>query len=106
MMELAVTFGLECAHKAPLTGRLHGHSYKVTLWFRADPRADIDCLASSIKTIGALVDHTMLEESVGGPRMEDVARWLMERLKLLQGIEPVEIIVSRPSLGYKCRLKA
>lgn len=104
-MELAVTFGLECAHRAPVTGKLHGHSYAVTVWFTADPRADIECLASAVKQIGMQADHTQLEESVGGSRMEDIATWLMPRLCTLVAIEPTRINVSRPALGLQCELR-
>jgi 6-pyruvoyl-tetrahydropterin synthase len=104
-MELAVSFGLECAHRAPVTGKLHGHSYAVTVWFTADERADIECLAAAVKKIGAMVDHTELEESVGGARMEDIANWLMPRMCLLVQIEPTRINVSRPSLGLQCELR-
>ncbi len=104
-MELAVSFGLECAHRDTLTGNLHGHSYAVTVWFTADPRADIECLASAVRQVGKLVDHSQLEESVGGARMEDIAAWLMSRMCLLASIEPTRINVSRPSLGLQCELR-
>ena len=105
-MELAVSFNLECAHRAAITRQIHGHSYVVTVWFVPDHAdADIECHAAAVKMIGAMVDHTQLEDSIGGSTMEDIATWMMVRMSLLASITVTRINVARPTLGYQVELK-
>jgi hypothetical protein len=96
---LAVSLNLECAHRAPVSGKLHGHSYVLTVWFQSD--RDIDCMKTQIEAIAQPIRECELEESVGGQRMEDIIAWLIPRLDLLQGMSVTRINVARPTLGYQ-----
>lgn len=100
MMECAVTFNLEAAHLDPMDGRLHGHSYLVDVWFKPGP--DIRAAKAAISVIVGMVDEKPLEDSVGGPLMEDIAMWLMPRLSVLAGVEVTRLRVHRPTLGFAC----
>lgn len=91
MIEVAVTVNLECAHRDAL-GRIHGHSYVTEAWFSAGP--DLVALSEHVKAVAAQVDHTMLEDSVGAPRMEDIASWFLRQIPAA-----VRIVVRRPTLG-------
>jgi 6-pyruvoyl-tetrahydropterin synthase len=91
-MSVAVTVNLECAHKDEL-GRVHGHSYLAEIWRPAGP--DLVIFASQVKKITDLVDHTMLEDSVGDPNMEGVGVWLLQQIP-----EATRIVVRRPTLGF------
>ena len=91
-MEVAVTVNAECAHR-DAHGRIHGHSYLIEVWF-AEGR-ELPDLYDDVRGIVGAIDHNMLEEIVGGPRMEDVARWCAERLPAA-----TRIVVRRPTLGF------
>ena len=96
MFELRKSFTFESAHRLPLMpeghkcGRLHGHSFKVTVVVRGELNdsglvmdyADIKTIAKS--TIDQL-DHQYLNEIPGleNPSSEVLARWIHGRLKFL-----------------------
>lgn len=98
-MELAVSLNLECAHVAPVSRKLHGHSYIVTVWFTSD--RDIDCMKTQIETIMQPLRECQLEDVAAGQRMEDIIDWMIPRLDLLQGMITTRINVGRPTLGYQ-----
>jgi 6-pyruvoyl-tetrahydropterin synthase len=102
MMEACVTTQIECAHRDALTGGVHGHSYTIETWFEAGPHLVMTHLA--VKTITDLIDHTMLDDSVGGPQMEDIAKWVLPRVSLLAALDVTRVVVRRPSLGFAVQI--
>lgn len=98
-MLAAVTVNIECAHTDTF-GRLHGHSYLVEVWFIAGP--DLDMVKAAVGEVAKVIDHTELEKSTGGSRMEDVALWFLTRCNLIAngGMDTRKIVVRRPTLGY------
>lgn len=97
-IEVAVTTNLECGHRDP-DGRIHGHSYTVEVWTLAG--ADLPTLAAQVRQLASGVDHTMLEDSIGSPRMEDVATWFLARVP-----DATRVIVRRPTLGFAAEARS
>ena len=95
MIEQAVTFAIEAAHRSEGDSRLHGHSYVVEVW-TADLR-DFPSLEAEVQAVRSIVDHSLLNDSIGGTTMEHMAMWLLERFAFLPA---TRIIVRRPTLGY------
>jgi 6-pyruvoyl-tetrahydropterin synthase len=89
MILRAVTVNVEAAHR-DTAGRLHGHSYLVECWTERD--VDLADFQIQMRELAASVDHSLLEDSLGGPRMEDIAAWF-----LASGL--ARVIVRRPTLG-------
>jgi 6-pyruvoyl-tetrahydropterin synthase len=89
--EVGVTASIECAHRDD-AGRIHGHSYTVEVWFPKGP--DLVTLAAFVRDAAGGVDHTMLEDSIGGSKMEDIAAWFLRRFPLA-----TRTVVRRPTLG-------
>lgn len=92
-MQRAVTVNVEAAHHDE-QGRIHGHSYLVECWTAAEQ--DLVAFERTMRDRAALVDHTLLEASIGATSMEALAAWF------LQHTEPAlsRVIVRRPTLGY------
>ncbi len=59
------------------------------------PGADLPALAATLRAIAACVDHSMLEDSIGSPLMEDMALWFLDRVP-----NATKVIVRRPTLGF------
>lgn len=97
MIEVAVTVNIECAHRDNL-GRVHGHSFVIEIWFPAGP--DLVALNDRVRHVARTVDHTMLEESMGGARMEDVAEWFLAKISTAS-----RVIVRRPTLGFAAEIR-
>lgn len=97
-IEQAVTFNLECAHLSEGDPRLHGHSYVVEVW--TDHIRDLPSFEAAIAPVRNAVDHSMLNESIGGTTMEHLAGWLLEKLAF---VKPTAVVVRRPTLGYVVR---
>lgn len=100
-MQACVTHVISCAHiGGPLRkNALHGHDYQIETWFEAGP--DLDAARVAVGEILGIIDHTQLEESVGGPRMEDIAAWILPRVSILCGIVIARVVVLRPLLGFR-----
>ena len=93
-MEIFKEFTFESAHRLPAVpgshkcGRLHGHSYKATVHIKGDIDPDKGWVAdfAEIKVVmGPIIDqldHRYLNEVEGldNPTVENVARWIWERL--------------------------
>ena len=92
MIEVAVTANVECGHRDEI-GRVHGHSYVVEVWFPAGP--DFVVLNAFVRDVAAGVDHSMLEDTVGSSRMEDLADWFLRQISTA-----TRVIVRRPTLGF------
>jgi len=76
------------SHRDPVRKELHGHSYEVMCWFRADPPRDAVVLQEGLKVALLAFDHKTLPDELS--RAEDLAAAIMH----LMGCEGVEI--SRP----------
>lgn len=92
MKEVAVTANVEAGHKDAI-GRLHGHSYVVEVWFIAGP--DMVTLSAFVHDVSRAVDHSMLEDVVGSPNMEDLAEWFLQKIPTA-----TRAVVRRPTLGF------
>jgi 6-pyruvoyl-tetrahydropterin synthase len=91
MIEIAVTTNVEAAHY-DTRGRLHGHSYVVEVWFPEGP--DMVQLSKVVDEVASSVDHSLLEDSIGGTRMEDIAQWFLDNFT-----DATRVMVRRPNLG-------
>lgn len=92
MIEVAITTNVECAHRDEV-GRVHGHSYTVEVWFPAGPC--LITLSQFVTGVASAVDHSMLEDSIGSPRMENIAGWFLDKVPT-----STRVIVRRPTLGF------
>lgn len=90
-MERAVTVNVEASHTAP-DGRLHGHSYLVECW--TCEIVDLSEFHATMRALADRIDHTVLEDSIGDPSMEAMAKWFGESGQL------AGVIVRRPTLGF------
>jgi 6-pyruvoyltetrahydropterin/6-carboxytetrahydropterin synthase len=93
-VEIFKEFTFEAAHRLPHVpdghkcGRLHGHSYAVTIHVDGpvDPRSgwvrDFGDLSAVVKPLVAELDHYYLNdiEGLDNPTSEVLARWIWERL--------------------------
>jgi 6-pyruvoyl-tetrahydropterin synthase len=95
VIEQAVTFSIEAAHLSEGDARLHGHSYLVEVWTAS--LRDFVALESQVQAVRAAVDHTLLNDSIGGTTMEHLADWLLTRFEFLPA---TRVIIRRPTLGY------
>ena len=64
MIEQAVTFAIEAAHLSEGDARLNGHSYVVEVWTAA--LRDFVALEKEVQVVRSAVDHTLLNDSIGG----------------------------------------
>jgi 6-pyruvoyltetrahydropterin/6-carboxytetrahydropterin synthase len=95
MFELRKTLQFEAAHLLPdvpsghKCGRLHGHSYRVTIVVRGELNEKVGWVVdyADIKRVAgpviALLDHYYLNDIPGlsKPTAEVLARWIFEKLK-------------------------
>jgi 6-pyruvoyl-tetrahydropterin synthase len=101
VIEQAVTFAIEAAHLTEGDARLHGHSYVIEVWTAA--LRDFVALEAEAQSVRAAVDHTLLNDSIGGTTMEHLAVWLLARFAFLPASR---IVVRRPTLGYVVEARA
>ena len=105
-MEIYKQFTFEAAHRLPNVpdghkcARLHGHSFKTTLYVRGDVGADSGWImdyadiTTAFKPVYERLDHYYLNEIEGleNPTSEVLARWIWHELKpSLPGLSKVEI---------------
>ncbi|HLN17218.1 MAG TPA: 6-carboxytetrahydropterin synthase QueD [Acidimicrobiales bacterium] len=93
-MEIFKEFTFEAAHRLPNVepghkcGRLHGHSFRVSVHLRGPVGADsgwvrdFDDMSCAMAPLLKLLDHTYLNEVEGleNPTSEVMARWIWTRL--------------------------
>jgi 6-pyruvoyltetrahydropterin/6-carboxytetrahydropterin synthase len=93
-MEIFREFTFEAAHRLPHVpqghkcGRLHGHSYRVTVHIdgAVEPIAgwvlDFAAISAAFAPVHDLLDHRYLNEVAGldNPTSENVARWIWQHL--------------------------
>jgi 6-pyruvoyltetrahydropterin/6-carboxytetrahydropterin synthase len=92
--------------------RLHGHSFRLDVSVEGDADgkdqwvADFAELASAIKKVREILDHSFLNEIEGleTPTLENICAWVAQRLKpSLPNLR--RVAVARPSLGETCTLE-
>ena len=97
--ELSRQYFIEAAHRLPNVpaghkcARLHGHSFKITLHISGeiDPGpgwvVDFGEIDQAWLPIHEVLDHRYLNEIAGleNPTSENLARWILERVKLPRG---------------------
>jgi 6-pyruvoyl-tetrahydropterin synthase len=71
VIEQAITFAIEAAHQSEGDPRLHGHSYVVEVW--TAKLRDFTTMDTEVQAVRSTVDHTFLNESIGGATMENLA---------------------------------
>jgi hypothetical protein len=101
MMEIGNSFWIEVAHILPDplgVERLHGHSYKITVWAQTNPEnpTPLGLLSGFSSMVKADLDHYYLNDKIENPTMERIALWIYEHI---QGPRPSRITISRPSIG-------
>jgi 6-pyruvoyl-tetrahydropterin synthase len=101
VIEQAVTFAIEAAHLSETDTRLHGHSYVVEIWTTA--LRDFVAFEAEVQAVRSAVDHTLLNDSIGGTTMEHLAEWLLTRFAFLPA---TRVVVRRPTLGYVVEARA
>jgi 6-pyruvoyltetrahydropterin/6-carboxytetrahydropterin synthase len=105
-MWIHTTFQFEAAHRLPNVApehkcaRLHGHSFRATVWVRGDIGAesgwvmDFADVKAAFAPLHDQLDHHYLNE-VGGlenPTSEVLAMWIWERLApTLRGLARVDV---------------
>ncbi len=113
MFELRKTFNFEAAHRLPKMpeghkcGRLHGHSYKVTVVIRGNLKADglvmdFGEIKDIAKPVVEELDHQFLNEIQGldNPSSEVLAKWFYDRLK--PKLSPLSQIIISETCTSEC----
>jgi 6-pyruvoyltetrahydropterin/6-carboxytetrahydropterin synthase len=105
-MEIFREFRFEAAHRLPNVpaghkcARLHGHSFRVTVYVRGEVDAntgwvrDFADITRALQPLLELLDHQYLNEVAGleNPTSEVIAGWIAERLKpVLPGLSRVRV---------------
>jgi 6-pyruvoyltetrahydropterin/6-carboxytetrahydropterin synthase len=105
-MEIFREFRFEAAHRLPNVpaghkcARLHGHSFRVTVYVRGEVDAntgwvrDFADITRAFQPLLELLDHQYLNEVAGleNPTSEVIAGWIAERLKpVLPGLSRVRV---------------
>lgn len=97
------TYTFEAAHRLPLVceghkcGRMHGHSYRVTVIVRGpiDPVAGWVCdfaeIDAKMRPILATFDHATLNDFLPNPTSELLASWLLDHLLSVPHLSAVEV---------------
>lgn len=94
-MEIFKTFTVEAAHRLPNVpeghkcARLHGHSFKISLYIKGNPGAqsgwimDFSDLKKAFQPIYEQLDHHYLNDIEGleNPTSEMLAMWIWNKLK-------------------------
>ncbi|HEY2551116.1 MAG TPA: 6-carboxytetrahydropterin synthase QueD [Streptosporangiaceae bacterium] len=110
-MEIFREFAFEAAHRLPHVpeghkcGRLHGHSYQVTVRVRgeADPRTgwvmDFAEITSAFEPLNRELNHHCLNDLPGleNPTSENLVRWIWDRLAGTLPLSEVEVRETRSS---------
>jgi len=104
MVETFIEFTFEAAHKLPPFAELHGHSFKVALYLQGTPDPvygwshNLYDVEKAIAEVREQVDHKYLNDLVQVPSLENVARWIWEKLDArLPGVD--RIVLSRGREG-------
>jgi 6-pyruvoyltetrahydropterin/6-carboxytetrahydropterin synthase len=117
IFEVTKSCGFDAAHRLPAGPpespyvRLHGHSFRVEATLRGPAQPpigwveDLGKLDAALKGVCDELDHTLLNEHAGleSPTLEALCAFFAGRLS--QAMPTLcEVVVSRPSIGERCRL--
>ena len=114
MFELTKSFRFEAAHTLPGTTfgaaseEIHGHSFRAEVTIRGipDPATgmvqDLGLLEQGMADVQKMLDHKLLNnvEALGAPTLENLSRFVWERLQHVGAITRVSI--HRDSCGESC----
>lgn len=116
MYEIFKEFTFEAAHHLAVNvaeghpyAKLHGHSFKVAVFLRGQPKEGKDWLCDfgeidrRVGEIRAELDHNYLNDIDGlaVPTLENISRWIWQRLdSVLPGLD--RVLVRRGSCGEGC----
>ena len=78
------------AHKDPLSGQIHGHTWEVKAWWPGSPWRDARVLQQTLKTVLAAWDHTEMPPELHSG--EAMAHALLQVLT-----DCVRVDIERPS---------
>lgn len=116
MIEIFKEFTFDAAHHLAANvdadhryARLHGHSFKVVVFFRGDPDprtgwiADFATLEDAIRPVRERLDHHYLNdvEGLDQPTLETISRWIFDHLSRDMPLIH-RVTVSRGSNGEGC----
>lgn len=88
-MLTGVSGHFSATHRDPESGKLHGHTWLVTAWFRNVCRSDARIHQAALDALLKRLDHTELPDDLSWG--EDIAR----QIAVIGGVDEVE--VSRPA---------
>jgi 6-pyruvoyltetrahydropterin/6-carboxytetrahydropterin synthase len=114
MWELTKSFRFEAAHALPGTTlgaaseEIHGHSFRAEVSVRGTPDPatgmllDLGLLERSMAEVRKMLDHRLLNkvEALGPPTLENLARFIWERLP--QTVRIARVSVHRDSCSESC----
>jgi len=114
VMEIFKEFSFEAAHLLPNVaaghkcGRLHGHSFQVTLYVAGEPGdnsgwiMDFADIKTAFKPVYDRLDHYYLNDIPGleNPTSENIARWIWRELK--PALPPLSRIMIRETCTSGC----
>lgn len=88
MIEAYKQFTFEAAHALPPHSELHGHTFRINVVFSGTPDPEfgwcenLDAAEERVKDVWKLLDHSYLNEIEGleKPTLENLARWIWDRL--------------------------
>lgn len=92
-MRLSCEFHYDSAHYLPMVpeghkcGRMHGHTYHLTVTIQGDVRddgfiVDFADLKQAVEPVVKQLDHYLLNDIIDNPTVENQLTWLWERLNL------------------------
>lgn len=101
------SFYFEAAHSLPDNPLVHGHSYRVVMWYETSPEnpvslAGIEKVEWQVKRI---VDHRMLNEFIPNPTMESISKYLDNYAQQLIDAQRINVVllgvdVDRHSISF------
>jgi 6-pyruvoyltetrahydropterin/6-carboxytetrahydropterin synthase len=114
MWELTKSFPFEAAHAVSGTTlgaaseEIHGHSFRAEVTISGSPNShtgmivDLGALERSLADVRRLLDHKLLNrvESLGAPTLENLSRFIYDRLAHLGSIK--RVTVYRDSRNEAC----
>lgn len=111
-IKLSKEFKFEAAHFLPHVkeghkcGRMHGHSYRVTIEVKGAVRLDgmmmdFADITKAWEPIGNALDHRLLNDIIPNPTSENLALWIVGQLKIA-GLSAVTV---RETQTSACRVE-
>lgn len=101
------SFYFEAAHFLPDNPQVHGHSYRVVMWFATSASNPVSL--SGIEKIEwqlkRMVDHRMLNELLPSPTMESISEYLTNYARQIIEAQRIDVIflgidIDRHSINF------